>query len=260
MSKLKSLELTKKMLKEERQQLILDHLKTAKKINLGELSNMLTVSYDSVRRDVIELEDKGLLKKVHGGVVSNSYLNILSGQRSEVKKGGDLENVIKKALKFIKNNQILILDGGTTNFFLAEQIPKNLTITVITNSPPLAMALNDHENVEVILLGGRYYKRYQISMGPEVSNQLKRFNADLYFMGVNGVDKTKGLSIRNYEESILKQQMMAASKKTICCVVEEKIGVIEAYQICPIEKIDTLITNVEPESYSLIGYEGVVRV
>ncbi len=249
-----------KMLKEERQQLILEHLKTAKKINLGDLSNMLTVSYDSVRRDVIELEDKGLLKKVHGGVVSNSYLNILSGQRKDVKKGGDLEIVIKKAVKFLKNNQIIILDGGTTNFFLAEQIPKNLTLTVITNSPPLAMALNDHENVEVILLGGRYYKRYQIAMGPEVSNQLKRFNADIYFMGVNGIEKTKGLTIRNYEESILKQQMMEAAKNTICCVVEEKIGVLEAYQICPLEKINTLITNIEPNSISLLGFEGVEKV
>ena len=146
------------------------------------------------------------------------------------------------------------------DFFLAEQIPKSLTLTVITNSPPLAMALNEHENVEVILLGGRYYKRYQIAMGPEVSNQLKRFNADLYFMGVNGIDKTKGLTIRNYEESILKQQMMAAAKSTICCVVEEKIGVVEAYQICPIEKIDALITNLDPENYSLIGYDGVVMV
>jgi DeoR/GlpR family transcriptional regulator of sugar metabolism len=122
------------------------------------------------------------------------------------------------------------------------------------------MALNDHENVEVILLGGRYYKRYQIAMGPEVSNQLKRFYADLYFMGVNGIDKTKGLSLRNYEESILKQQMMSSAKSTICCVVEEKIGVVEAYQICPISKLNTLVTNLEPDSIDLLGFEGVEKV
>ena len=242
------------MLKEERQQLILEQLKSAKKINFGELSKMFSVSYDSLRRDVIELEDKGLLKKVHGGVVSNSYLNILSGQRRGVTKGDDLEIVINKAITLLKNNQIVILDGGTTNFFLAEKIPKDLSLTIITNSPPLAMALNDHENIEVILLGGRYYKRYQIAMGPEVSNQLKRFNADLYFMGVNGVDSTKGLTIRNYEESILKQQMMAAAKQTICCVVEEKIGNVEAYQICSIEGIDLLISNIEPGNESLNGF------
>jgi DeoR/GlpR family transcriptional regulator of sugar metabolism len=248
------------MLKEERHQLILEHLRKAKKINLGELSSMLTVSYDSVRRDVIELEDKGLLTKVHGGVVSNSYLNILSGQRKGVKKGGDLEIVIKKALTFLRDNQIVILDGGTTNFFLAEQIPKNLNLTVITNSPPLAMALNNHENIEVILLGGRYYKRYQIAMGPEVSNQLKRFNADIYFMGINGVDQSKGLTLRNYEESILKQQMMAAAQNTICCVVEEKIGIVEAYQICPISKLNALVTNLEPDSIELLGFEGLQKV
>jgi DeoR/GlpR family transcriptional regulator of sugar metabolism len=247
------------MIKEERQKLILENLKTSKKINLGELSAMMSVSYDSVRRDVIELEDKGLLKKVHGGVVSNSYLNILSGQRKDIKNGSELELVISKALKLIKNNQTLILDGGTTNFFLGEKIPKNLNLTIVTNSLPLAMVLNEHDNIEVILLGGKYYKRYQISMGIEVSNQLKRINADLYFMGVNGVDKYKGLTIRNYEESILKQQMMQHSASTVCCVVEEKIGVVEAYQICNLEKINTLITNIPPGSEMLIGYEGVFK-
>ena len=186
--------------------------------------------------------------------MSNNCLNILTGQRKGVKKGGDLEIVISKALKFLKSNQIIILDGGITNFFLAEQIPKNLTLTIITNSSPLAMALNDHENLEIALLGGRYYKRYQIAMGPEVSNQLNRFNADIYLMGVNGVDKVKGPTLINYEESILKQQMMAASKSTICCTVEEKIGVVETYQICPFNKIEKLTINLEPDSLELLGF------
>lgn len=247
------------MLKEERQQLIVEHLKTAKKINLGKLSDMLNVSYDSVRRDVIELEDKGLLTKVHGGVVSNGYLSILSGQKNVVKKGADLELIIQKALKFIKKNQILLLDGGTTNFFLAEQLPKNLNLTVITNSPPLAMKLEDHDNVEVILLGGKYHKRYQISTGQEVINQLIRFNIDIYFMGVNGVHPTLGLSIRNYEESLVKIHMMQNAIETICCVIEEKLNVIEPYKICGLEKINKLISNLEPDSPEMAVYDFVER-
>lgn len=247
----------KGMLKEERQKHILEHLKTAKKINLGQLSTMLSVSYDSIRRDVIELEDKGLLKKVHGGVVSNSYLGILSGQRTEVKNGNDLDIIIKKTLKLFKNHQIILMDGGTTNFFLAEAIPKNLQLTVITNSPPLAMALNDHENIEVILLGGKYYKRYQISMGLEVTQQIKRFNPDLYIMGTNGIDPVKGLTIRNYDEAILKQEMMNISKSTICCVVEEKIGIVEAFQVCELNKIDKLITSLSPADEKLKAFDNI---
>ena len=93
------------MLKEERQKLILEQLKSAKKINFADLSNLLTVSYDSIRRDVIELEDKGLLKKVHGGIVSNSYLDILGGQRKGIKNGNDIEIVFNKAAKLFHNNR-----------------------------------------------------------------------------------------------------------------------------------------------------------
>jgi DeoR/GlpR family transcriptional regulator of sugar metabolism len=245
------------MLKHERHTRILEYLGKAKKINFGDLSQMLNVSYDSVRRDVIELEDKGLLKKVHGGVVANSYLNILSGQRSDVIKSDDLEIIIKKSIKLLKNNQTLIIDGGTTNFFFAEQIPKNLHLTIITNSPPLAMALNEHENIEVILLGGKYFKRYQISMGQEALNQLKRFNIDLYFMGLNGLDANKGVTIRHYEESLLKHSMMQISEKVVCGVITEKIGVIEAYQICDYTEIGAIITNLNPKDKLLSAFTGV---
>lgn len=245
------------MLKEERQKLILDKLSTAKKINLGDLSSLLGVSYDSIRRDVIELEDKGLLKKVHGGIVINSYLDVLSGKRTGVNGSSELTIVIKKALKLLKNNQVVLMDGGTTNFFLAEQIPKNLSLTVITNSPPLAMALNEHENIDVILLGGRYFKRYQISMGMEVVNQISRLNVDLFFMGINGIDKDKGLTIRNYEESILKKQMMETATRTVCCAVEEKLGIVEAYQVGNLNQIDTLITNLKPDNPILLNYNSI---
>lgn len=245
------------MLKEERQRLILEKLSTSNTLNFGELEKMLGVSYDSIRRDVIELEDKGLLKKVHGAIVANSYLNILSGQKKGVNNGKDLESVIAKAIKLISNNQVILLDGGTTNFFLAENIPKNIKLTVLTNSPPLAMVLNDHDNIEVILLGGKYFKRYQITMGIEILNNLKNFNVDLYFMGINGLDPMHGFTIRNYEESLMKKQMMMVSKKTICCVVEEKINVVENYKVADSNEISYLITNLKPTNAKLIKFKEV---
>ena len=68
------------MLKEERQQLILEKLNTDKKVTLVQLGQLLSVSYDSIRRDIIELEDRGLLKKVHGGAIANSYLTMNADQ------------------------------------------------------------------------------------------------------------------------------------------------------------------------------------
>lgn len=242
------------MMKEERQRLILEELKANKKINFVQLSTLLDVSYDSVRRDVIELEDKGFLKKVHGGAVENSYLNVLSQQQTHI-KGDDLKKLIDKTRPFFKKkDQLILMDGGTTNFFIAEQLPKDTHATIVTNSPPLALTLNDHPNVNVILLGGSYYKHYQITLGIDVIRQVKNINADLFFMGVNGIHPTKGLSIRNYDEAILKQTMMDSAKKTICCVIEEKLEVVESYKVADIDAIDTLITNLKPTSKKLAPY------
>ncbi len=243
------------MLKEERQKLILEKLNTEKKINFVELGQFLNVSYDSIRRDIIELEDKGFLKKVHGGAVANAYLSVLRTRNTHPNKSEDLAIIAKKALKLFENRQTIIMDGGTTNFFLAEQLPKTLEATIITNSPALAMSLNEHPKIEVILLGGSYFKRYQITLGSEVSRQLEHINADLYFMGVNGVHPTKGLNIRHYEESLIKQKMMQASRKTVCCIIEEKINIQESYKVCDIHQIDYMITNLKINDAQLVPFQ-----
>lgn len=243
-------------MKEERQKLILEELKTNKRINFVELSNLLNVSYDSIRRDVIELEDKGFLKKVHGGAVVNSYLsvNAISNQQKQV-KGNDLKKLLDKTRSlFKKKDQLIIMDGGTTNFFIAEQLPKDTHATIVTNSPPLALALNDHPHISIILLGGSFYKHYQITMGMDVLKQLNGINADLYLMGINGITPTNGASIRNYEESIIKQTMMAAAAKTVCCVIEEKLGVVEQYKVANLSEIGLMITSLNPDSKQLNAY------
>jgi DeoR/GlpR family transcriptional regulator of sugar metabolism len=246
------------MLKEERQSLILDKLNTNKKISFVELGKIMNVSYDSIRRDIIELEDKGFLKKVHGGAVANSYLSLLGNkQNGNSLNNEDLNIIYKKAQRLFENRQIIIMDGGTTNFFLAEQMPKTLEATIITNSPPLAMALNDHPKVEVILIGGSYFKRYQITLGNAVVRELGHFNADLYLMGVNGVSSQKGMTIRNYEESIVKQKMMEVSKKTVCCVIEEKLEVQESYKVCEYKEIDLMITNLKTSDIKLKQYQNL---
>ena len=243
------------MLKEERQRLILDKLNTDKKINFVELGKFLDVSYDSIRRDIIELEDKGFLKKVHGGAVANSYLSVLGTKTNGASSSEELGVLSKKAQKLFENRQTIIMDGGTTNFFMAEQLAKTLELTIVTNSTPLAMALNEHPKIDVIFLGGTYFKRYQITLGSEVSRQLEHINADYYFMGVNGVHAQKGLTIRHYEESLIKQKMMQAAKKTVCCTIEEKLNVQEAHRVCNFQQIDLMITNLKPTDAALKDFQ-----
>lgn len=245
------------MLKEERQKLILERLNSSKKVNFGELGKILNVSYDSIRRDVIELEDKGLLKKVHGGIVANSYFKALSDNSERFFGSKELEIIVKKAVKLFENNQLVLMDGGITNFHIASQLPQSLVTTIITNSPPLAVRLNENSNITVILLGGHYFKKYQITMGAAVIDQLNSFNPDLYFLGVNGVHIDKGITVRNYEESLLKKKMMQVSKSIVACAFAEKIGHSERYQIAPSAALDYLITNFKPNDQSLNAFAAI---
>lgn len=241
------------MIKEERQRLIIEKLNRDQKINLLELSQLLNVSYDSIRRDVIELEDKGLLKKVHGGAVANSYLSFKSPQNY----GADQQEVVtltRKAQKLFDNHKIILMDGGTTNFHIAEQFSKNLEMTVITNSLPLAAVLNEHPKIETILLGGTYHKRYQITIGNQVMKQLEHIRVDLYLMGFNGLDPEVGVTLRHYEESVLKQKMAQAAKKVAICAITEKLHTVETYKVCDLQDIDILITSLKPSDVTLNAF------
>lgn len=243
------------MLKEERQQLILEKLGTDKKVTLVDLGQLLNVSYDSVRRDVIELEDKGLLKKVHGGAITHSYLSMKPSKGLGI-VNTEFVTIAKKALKLLENNKIILMDGGTTNFYIAEQIPKNLELTIVTNNPHLATALAEHPKIEIILLGGSFYKRYQITIGSKTIQDLEHIQADLYFMGINSISLENGLAIRHYEESILKQKMMNISRKTVSCVLEEKINRKENYNVCNFSDLDCLITSLNPSDELLNSFRN----
>ncbi|GAB3176203.1 DeoR/GlpR family DNA-binding transcription regulator [Telluribacter humicola] len=230
------------MFKDERQRWILDKLDKDKKVSLVAVSQELDVSYDSIRRDIIELEERGLLKKVHGGAIANSYFSI-EALNSPGCSDADFTPLAEKAQSLLRSRQTILMDGGTTNLHIARYIPHHLELTVITNSPPLAISLTSHPLVEVILLGGSVIKRHQITLGSETSSQLRHFKADLYFMGVAGIHPKEGLTVCHYEDSRLKRQMMHIASHTVICTTSKKINKVAAYQVCHLSDIHTLITS-----------------
>ncbi|WP_247232858.1 DeoR/GlpR family DNA-binding transcription regulator [Telluribacter sp. SYSU D00476] len=230
------------MLKDERQHWILNKLDKCKKVSLVAISRELAVSYDSIRRDIIELEERGLLKKVHGWAIANCYLPTQAGKVIP-SPNTELSSIASKAQRLFRNGQTILMDGGITNLHIAEQIPLYLEATVITNSPRLAISLTNHPSVEAIILGGAYHKNHQITLGSETSLQLRHFKADLYFMGVSGIHPKEGITIRHYEESQLKRQMMTVAAHTIVCATTEKVNKVETYQVCQLRDVGTLITG-----------------
>lgn len=241
------------MIKEERLQLIIEHIRKERKVLLGDLSTLLGVSEDTVRRDIKELSDQGLLKAVRGGAISRSPIpqHFRDRQYYDV---SHKEIIAEKAVKLIKNGQVVLFDSGTSVLAIATQLPLDLQITVITNSFPVATVLEDHPYIEVIFLGGRLNKSSFSTSGYEVIKTIRGIRADICFLGICSIDLISGVTGITYEDSQVKKAMVETSKQIIALATFEKMGTTETYYITSMSDIDTIVTDIDPEHENLKAY------
>ncbi len=246
------------MYKEERFAYILEKLSTHQKVLSADLSKELQVSEDTIRRDLHELAQAGHLHKVHGGALPRSPILLSYKERENYAQQNKLA-IAQKAIKLIKPNQVIILDGGTTTLQIARLLPADLQATVFTNSIPIAMHLADHSTIEVILAGGKLLKRAQVTLGVEAIETFRGIRADNCFLGVCSIHYEIGLSIPNREEAQVKQAMVQASAQVVALATAEKIGTAETYVAASIKDIDTLITDtaLPPEVLQLYKNQGI---
>jgi len=243
------------MVKEERLQAILEQLTRDNKVQLNEMSRLLNVSEDTVRRDIKELDILGLLKAVRGGAIANSTVPHHYRDRENYDLG-QKKLIADKALHFLKDGQVVFFDGGTSVLALAQSLPKDLKITVVTNSFPVANALEDHPNAEVIFAGGRLFKTAFTTIGLQTIETIRSIRANIYFLGVSSIH-TIGLTAKSYEDAEVKKKMVEMSSQIIALSTLEKMNTAETYYICPVTDIDVIITEAAPDSPELKAYKDM---
>jgi len=241
------------MIKAERLQLITEHIYKEKKVLLADLSRLLDVSEDTVRRDIKELSDQGLLKAVRGGAISRSSTPHHYREREHYDVSHK-QIMAEKAIRHIKNGQVVLFDSGTSVLAIATLLPRDLEITVITNSFPVANVLEDHPSVEVIFLGGRLNKSSFSTAGHEVIQTIRGIRPDICFLGICSIDLTSGITGISYDDSQVKKAMVETSKQIIALATLEKLGTTEPYYITSMNDIDIIITDIDPEDKSLSLY------
>ncbi|EME7152210.1 DeoR/GlpR transcriptional regulator [Enterococcus faecium] len=234
------------MLKLERHQKILDLLNAEQKVIASDLSQRFNVSEDTIRRDLKDLDSQGLLKRVHSGALRVgppiTNFNYRETVASEQKTA-----LAHKALPFLKEESVIIIDGSTTNLALAKEIPQDFRATIITNSPPIAIALARHPNLEIINIGGTFYKQSMINIGVQAYKQLQNIRADLYIMGIYNIDLDVGTSVPTMQESDIKREMIRISTEVLGMITNDKFGTISNHIVGPIEDLTYLISEEIPE-------------
>ncbi|AEB06684.1 transcriptional regulator, DeoR family [Coriobacterium glomerans PW2] len=235
------------MLKEERQQRILDILNEEQKVIASDLSMRLAVSEDTIRRDLKELDGKGKLKRVHSGAlrVGPPVTDFIfrTTVDSEIK-----HRLALKALPFIKEGSVIIIDGGTTNLALVQALPLDFSATVITNSPPLAIELASRPHMTVINLGGCFYKNSMINVGVETYKSLQVIRADLYVMGIYNINTEVGTSVPTAQEADIKREMTRVSTEVLGMVTTDKFGTVSSAIVGPVEDLNYLISDAVSQS------------
>src|SRR5438067_352978 len=230
------------MLKEERHYALLERLRHKGKIVALDMSQELHVSEDTIRRDLRELAAAGELQRVHGGALPRlptiARFTERQQQAPEAKAA-----IAQAAIRLIRQDQVIILDGGTTPLQVSQQLPPDLRATVITHSPPIALALAEHPAIEVIVIGGKLYKHELVTVGAATVEAYRDIRADLCFLGISSVHPDVGISTLNLDEAYVKRAMIASAAEVVALTSAEKLGTAAPYIIGPLSDLTHLVTE-----------------
>ncbi|WP_341221739.1 DeoR/GlpR family DNA-binding transcription regulator [Polaribacter atrinae] len=247
------------MKKKERQQKVVDEVSINRQVSSTFLAEKLNVSEDTIRRDIKELDKKGLLTKVHGGAISTMQ-KLYHYNEDVIYKREEKVVIAKKAITLVEDGMVIIMSGGTTNLMLAKLFPKNLKATIYTYSLPIAMQLAEHPTIETIFIGGRIQRNSMVTTGIDVIQYLSNITANLCFIGVSAFNAEQGITGEGYEVALVKKAMIDSSERNVYLSTSNKLNIRLNYDICPLKEIDIAITDLELDDPILKPYidSGVV--
>ena len=180
---------------EERKHMIVELINKQVKTTVAELCEKFSVSPATIRNDLRELEFAGLLKRTHGGAISNKKASYeLNSYQKEIENVDKKVMIGKAAAKYIQDGDIIAIDTGTTTFEFVKLIPSRANITVVTNDLQIATYLEEQSDVGVIMTGGTVRRNFHSTTGPIALGALKGLNVDRSFIAANGATPDRGIT------------------------------------------------------------------
>jgi DeoR/GlpR family transcriptional regulator of sugar metabolism len=243
------------MLREERLKAIMREINLHNKVLSADLSASLNVSEDTIRRDLRELAEEGLIVKVHGGAMNKAFHYPFEGQH-EVYAQGAKQVIADKIIPLLKNNMSILVEGGTTIIEIAKKIPESLHVTFFTLSPQVAITLAQHEHLEVVTIGGRLTKHSNLHTGASVVNQLADIRVDLCVIGANAISAQDGVTDSDWEVVQVIKAVIRSSKKVAVVCIAEKLNTVQRMKVCDINRINYLFTELSPDNPLLAPYRS----
>ncbi|WP_412520060.1 DeoR/GlpR family DNA-binding transcription regulator [Staphylococcus simulans] len=229
-------------LKESRHQKILTILKNNGSVSVSYLSNDMDVAAMTVRRDLKELEQKGLLVRVHGGaVLPHTFYNELANDEKQQLNSEQKRVIAEKVSHLIQNEDTIFIGSGTTNEAIYPFI-KDMRLHIITNSLYIFQQYEALEHMDIVLIGGRYRKKTGSFIGRLANSMLKSLHIDKAFIGVNGISENDATTA-NEEEGKANEIILNQSSKKYLVSDSSKFNTRAFSVFYPIDQLDAIITD-----------------
>jgi DeoR family transcriptional regulator, fructose operon transcriptional repressor len=231
------------MFGEERKQRILTALRRTPAVRVAELSRALGVSTASIRRDLADLERAGLLKRAHGGAISNGLaVSELSLAEKEDRYHAEKSAIGVMAARLIDAGDTIFLDSGSTTREIARELRHRRGVTVVTNALNIGSELAASD-VELILTGGQLRRGILSQVGPIAERAIAGLHVDKLFLAANGIDLDKGVTTPNLAEAQTKRAMVERAGEVFLVADHSKFGRVTFGQICDLARIHAVITD-----------------
>ncbi|MEZ7515184.1 DeoR/GlpR family DNA-binding transcription regulator [Flavobacterium frigidarium] len=227
-----------------RQEDILKELNQKGYVNVVDLCETHNVSTVTIRKDLNFLENQKLLHRTHGGASQQPiYAYERDVNDKETLQVEQKKEIANEALKYISNNDYIILGSGSNIHYLSRIIKGFQKLTVLTPSLKVSLELCKELNVDTIQLGGDIRNSSTSAVGPVAEATLNQFSCNKLFLGADGVDLEFGLSTSNALEAHLNKAMIDVAEMVIVLADSTKMNVKGFGKICELTKIDILITD-----------------
>lgn len=235
-----------RMLQDTRQSEIYNLLQVQRTCTISDLAQRFDVSDETIRRDIRQLEEEGFAFRVRGGVTLKEtaaeapYL-VRRNQNAEKKQA-----IAFRAAALVEDGMTILIDSGSTSYWLSRALTRQRDLTVITNALEVAREMAGRNGCRVFFAGGEIDNDYQSCFGPETEAFMRRFTPDIAFFSIGAVDSRRGLLDFHYPEATLKAALWPQASRVAALVDSTKFerqGIIKAFDF---RQLDIFVTDQAP--------------
>lgn len=228
----------------ERQRLLLESARLNGRVNVNAAAKSLSVTPETVRKDLSILQEDGLIMRVHGGGLPVETLAYEPGVSVRTEQAPEKERIGRAALEEVPRGGVIFIEAGSTTTRFSEQIPADFPVTVVTNSLPIAVQLATRSAAAtVVVLGGRVRS---VTLGTVDALALRNFQdlfVDVAFLGTNGISVTRGLTTPDIAEAETKRAALHCSNRRVLLADHTKVDRVSFCRYGELSDIDLLITD-----------------